>query len=106
MEKQRLYDILFQAIRLNDFKNMMKMKINMNIRNAFGRLCIPLLALGVFSASCTDELSSEVVPGGGGKGGESEVTLKLQVPGTAAGAKTRAVTEEEENEIDDITDCP
>lgn len=81
---------------------MMKMKINMNIRNAFGRLCIPLLALGVFSASCTDELSSEVVPGGGGKGGESEVTLKLQVPGTASGAKTRAVTEEEENEIDDL----
>lgn len=74
----------------------------MNIRNAFGRLCIPLLALGVFSASCTDELSSEVIPGGGGKGGESEVTLKLQVPGTAAGAKTRAVTEEEENEIDDL----
>lgn len=74
----------------------------MNIRNAFGRLCIPLLALGVFSASCTDELSSEVVPGGGGKGGESEVTLKLQVPGTASGAKTRAVTEEEENEIDDL----
>lgn len=81
---------------------MMKMKINMNIRNAFGRLCIPLLALGVFSASCTDELSSEVVPGGGGKGGESEVTLKLQVPGTDAGAKTRAVTDEEENEIDDL----
>ena len=81
---------------------MMKMKINMNIRNAFGRLCIPLLALGVFSASCTDELSSEVAPGGGGKGGESEVTLKLQVPGTAAGAKTRAVTEKEENEIDDL----
>lgn len=81
---------------------MMKMKINMNIRNAFGRLCIPILALGVFSASCTDELSSEVVPGGGGKGGESEVTLKLQVPGTAAGAKTRAVTEEEENKIDDL----
>lgn len=81
---------------------MMKMKINMNIRNAFGRLCIPILALGVFSASCTKELSSEVVPGGGGKGGESEVTLKLQVPGTAAGAKTRAVTEEEENKIDDL----
>ena len=81
---------------------MMKMKINMNIRNAFGRLCIPILALGVFSASCTDELSSEVAPGGGGKGGESEVTLKLQVPGTDAGAKTRAVTEGEENEIDDL----
>lgn len=78
------------------------MKIDMNIRNAFGRLCIPLLALGVFSASCTDELSSEVVSGGSGKGGESEVTLKLQVPGTDAGAKTRAVTEEEENEIDDL----
>lgn len=74
----------------------------MNIRNAFGRLCIPILALGVFSASCTDELSSEVVSGGGGKGGESEVTLKLQVPGTDAGAKTRAVTEKEENEIDDL----
>lgn len=81
---------------------MMKMKINMNIRNAFGRLCIPILALGVFSASCTDELSSEVVSGGGGKGGKSEVTLKLQVPGTDAGAKTRAVTEKEENEIDDL----
>lgn len=81
---------------------MMNMKINMNIRNAFGRLCIPILALGVFSASCTDELSSEVVSGGGGKGGESEVTLKLQVPGTEAGAKTRAVTEKEENEIDDL----
>lgn len=79
------------------------MKINMNIRNAFGRLCIPILVLGVFSASCTDELSSEVVSGGGGgKGGESEVTLKLQVPGTDAGAKTRAVTNEEENEIDDL----
>lgn len=80
----------------------MKMKINMNIRNVFGRLCIPILALGVFFASCTDELSSEVASGGGGKGGESEVTLKLQVPGTAAGAKTRAVTEEEENKINDL----
>lgn len=78
------------------------MKINMNIRNEFGRLCIPILALGVFFASCTDELSSEVVPGGGGKGGESEVTLKLQVPGTAAGAKTRAVEQKDENEIDDL----
>lgn len=78
------------------------MKMNMNIRKAFGGLCIPILALGVFFASCTDELSSEVVPGGGGKGGESEVTLKLQVPGTAAGAKTRAVTPKEENEIDDL----
>lgn len=74
----------------------------MNIRKAFGGVCIPILALGVFFASCTDELSSEVVPGGGGKGGESEVTLKLQVPGTAAGAKTRAVTPKEENEIDDL----
>lgn len=78
------------------------MKVNINIRNAFGCLCIPLLALGVFFASCTDELSSEVAPGGGGKGGESEVTLKLQVPGTAAGAGTRAVTDDEENEIDDL----
>lgn len=78
------------------------MKMNMNIRKAFGGVCIPILALGVFFASCTDELSSEVVPGGGGKGGESEVTLKLQVPGTAAGAKTRAVTPKEENEIDDL----
>lgn len=82
---------------------MMKMKINMNIRNAFGRLCILLLALGLFFPSCTDELSSEVAPGGGGgTAGESEVTLKLQVPGTDAGAKTRAVTEKEENEIDDL----
>ena len=78
------------------------MKMNMNIRKAFGGVCIPILALGVFFASCTKELSSEVVPGGGGKGGESEVTLKLQVPGTAAGAKTRAVTPKEENEIDDL----
>lgn len=78
------------------------MKVNINIQNAFGRLCIPLLALGVLFASCTDELSSEVAPGGGGKGGESEVTLKLQVPGTAAGAGTRAVTDAEENEIDDL----
>lgn len=78
------------------------MKVNINIRNAFGCLCIPLLALGVLFASCTDELSSEVAPGGGGKGGESEVTLKLQVPGTAAGAGTRAVTDAEENEIDDL----
>lgn len=76
--------------------------MNMNIRKAFGGVCIPILALGVFFASCTKELSSEVVPGGGGKGGESEVTLKLQVPGTAAGAKTRAVTPKEENEIDDL----
>lgn len=78
------------------------MKVNINIRNAFGCLCIPLLALGVLFASCTDELSSEVAPGGGGKGGESEVTLKLQVPGKVAGAGTRAVTDDEENEIDDL----
>ena len=87
------------VFKKNDFKNM---KMNMNIRKAFGGVCIPILALGVFFASCTKELSSEVVPGGGGKGGESEVTLKLQVPGTAAGAKTRAVTPKEENEIDDL----
>lgn len=81
---------------------MIRMKVNINIQNPFGFLCIPLLALGVLFASCTDELSSEVAPGGGGKGGESEVTLKLQVPGTAAGAGTRAVTDDEENEIDDL----
>lgn len=81
---------------------MIRMKVIINIQNAFGCLCIPLLALGVLFASCTDELSSEVAPGGGGKGGESEVTLKLQVPGKVAGAGTRAVTDDEENEIDDL----
>jgi len=70
-----------------NFKNM---KIEMNIRKLFQRLCIPALALATSLASCTDELSSEVIPGGGGGRGEAEVTLKLQVPGAAAAAKTRA----------------
>ena len=73
-----------------------------NILKTFRRLCVPALVLGAFFASCTDELSSEVVPGGGGKGGETEVTLKLQVPSVAAAGKTRAVNAEEESLINDL----
>ncbi len=73
-----------------------------NILKTFRRLCVPALVLGAFFASCTDELSSEVVPGGGGKGGETEVTLKLQVPSVAAAGKTRAVDAQEESLINDL----
>lgn len=76
--------------------------MSINIQNAFGRLCFLTLALVLFFPSCTDEFSSEMGPSGGSKGEESEVTLKLQLPGSSADAKTRAVTEEEENEIDDL----
>ena len=63
---------------------------------------IPALALGALLASCTEELSSEVIPGsGGGKAGESEVTLKLQVPGAATG-NTRAITADAEKKVDDL----
>lgn len=64
-------------------------------------LAVPLLAAALF-CSCTEELSSEAVPGGGGgKVGESEVTLKLQVPGAATG-KTRAITADAEKKVDDL----
>lgn len=78
--------------------------MGMNILKALRRIGIPVLALGAFFASCTEELSSEVVPGGGGgKTGEAEVTLKLQVPGAAAG-KTRAgsIDTKTENAVNDL----
>lgn len=74
----------------------------MNILKALRRIGIPALALGALLASCTEELSSEVIPGsGGGKAGESEVTLKLQVPGAATG-NTRAITADAEKKVDDL----
>jgi hypothetical protein len=77
--------------------------MGMNIFKALRRIGIPVLALGAFFASCTEELSSEVVPGsGGGKTGESEVTLKLQVPKAIAGNRTRAVDTDVENTVDDL----
>lgn len=64
-------------------------------------LAVPFLAAALF-CSCTEELSSEAVPGGGGgKTGESEVTLRLQVPGTATG-RTRAITADKESKVDDL----
>lgn len=74
----------------------------MNILKALRRIGIPALALGALLASCTEELSSEVIPGsGGGKAGESEVTLKLSVPGAATG-NTRAITADAEKKVDDL----
>lgn len=74
----------------------------MNILKALRRIGIPALALGALLASCTEELSSEVIPGsGGGKAGESEVTLKLQVPCAATG-NTRAITADAEKKVDDL----
>ena len=74
----------------------------MNILKALRRIGIPALALGALLASCTEELSSEAVPGGGGgKTGESEVTLRLQVPGIATG-RTRAITADDESKVDDL----
>lgn len=70
---------------------------------ALRRTGIPVLALGALLASCTEELSSEAVPGGGGgKTGESEVTLKLQVPQASVKGKTRAVDANAENAVDDL----
>ena len=65
-------------------------------------LCVPALVLSIFLASCTDELSSEVVQGGGGKGEESEVTLRLQVPAAGGGSQTRAVDDATENTVNDL----
>lgn len=78
----------------------MKRKILHTLRN----LCAPALMLGaLLAASCTAELSSEVVPGGGsGTAGESEVTLKLQVPATGSGSQTRAVDAATESEVNDL----
>ena len=67
------------------------------------RLRLPVLALAAFLASCTSELAHEPVPGGGGsQAGEAEVTLKLQVPGAAAAGRTRAITAETENKVNDL----
>lgn len=64
-------------------------------------LAVPFLAVALF-CSCTEELSSEAVSGGGGdKTGESEVTLRLQVPGTATG-RTRAITADDESKVDNL----
>ena len=74
----------------------------MNIRKVFGHLCLPVLVLGTLLSSCTEELSSEVVPGGGGgAAGEQMVTLKLQVPGAAA-SKTRAISDDAERTVHDL----
>ena len=74
----------------------------MNIRKVFGHLCLPVLVLGTLLSSCTEELSSEVVPGGGGgAAGEQTVTLKLQVPGAAA-SKTRAISDDAERTVHDL----
>lgn len=73
-----------------------------NILKTFRHLCVPALVLGTFFASCTDELSSEVVQDGGGKGGESEVTLRLQVPAADGGSQTRAVDDATENTVNDL----
>lgn len=69
------------------------------------RLCAPALMLGAMLAatSCTDELSSEVYPGGGGGvAGESEVTLRLQVPAAGGGSQTRAVDAATESTVNDL----
>ena len=79
--------------------------MNHNILHTLRRLCAPALISGVMlaAASCTAELSSEVVPGGGGSvAGESEVLLRLQVPATGGGSQTRAVDVTAEQEVNDL----
>ena len=75
-----------------------------NISKTLRRLCATALMLGAMwaAASCTAELSSEVHPGGGGVAGESEVTLRLQVPAADGGSQTRAVGDATENTVNDL----
>lgn len=73
-----------------------------DILKALRRLRLPVLALAAFLASCTSELAHEPAPGGGSQAGEALVTLRLQVPGAAAAGKTRAITAEAENKVDNL----